>query len=248
MMLSVANPMFAALSNVALFKSTKLHLLNAVAGLAVQMSAACKRMFSALIQTVSLRAAPMDVFLKSMLVVANAPIKSALRRFAAMKPVPLLQATSAVCDPALLPWPLIVVPTRTSSVLPVRLLTVVWLMNAVVNIAQPILACIVLSILLSVMMLQASNVLALLVQLENAAEISARPLHAMLTITWWILTDLALLALLAVNLIVAPQPRAPTTLISAASLVLQVGFLGQTRTQRTSSAWESATLKFAAFL
>jgi len=119
-----------------------------------------------------------------MLVVANAPIKSALRRFAVMKPVPLLQATSAVCDPALVPQPLIVVPTRTSSVLPVKLLTVAWLMNAVVNIAQPTLACVVLSILLSVMMLQVFNVLALLVQLENAAKISARPLHAMLAITW----------------------------------------------------------------
>jgi hypothetical protein len=165
-----------------------------------------------------------------------------------MKLVPLLQATSAVRDPALLAWHLIVVPTRTSSVLPVLLLMVAWLMNAVVNIAQLILACVVLSILLFVMTLQASNVLVLLVQLENAAKISARPLHAMLTTTWGIRTNLALLALLALNLIAAPQPRAPTTLISAASLALQVGFLDQARTQRTSSAWESATLKFAAFL
>jgi len=101
-----------------------------------------------------------------------------------MKPVPLLQATSAVRDPALLAWHLIVVPTRTSSVLPVLLLMGAWLMNVVVNIVQLILACVVLSILLSVMILLASNVLVLLVQLENAAKISARPLHAMLTITW----------------------------------------------------------------
>jgi hypothetical protein len=125
---------------------------------------------------------------------------------------------------------------------------VAWLMNVVVNIAQPILACIVLSILLFVMMLQASNVLALLVLLESAAKISARPLHAMLTITWWILTYHALLALLARNLIAVPQPRAPTTLISVASPALQVGFLDQARTQRISSAMESATHKFAAFL
>jgi len=137
-----------------------------------------------------------------------------------MKLVPLLQATSAVRDPALLAWHLIVVPTRTSSVLPVLLLMVAWLMNAVVNIAQLILACVVLSILLFVMTLQASNVLVLLVQLENAAKISARPLHAMLTTTWWILTNLAPLALLALNLIAAPQPRAPTTLISAVSPAL----------------------------
>jgi len=125
---------------------------------------------------------------------------------------------------------------------------VAWLMNAVVNIAQPIPVCVVLSILLSVVMLQASNVLALLVQLESAAKIFARQLRAMLTITWWILTNLALLALLAPNLIAAPQPRAPTTLISGASPALQVGFPGQARMQRISSAWESATLKFAAFL
>jgi len=247
-MLSAANPMFAALSYVAVFKPTDLHLLHAVVGLAVGMSAACKQTFSASTQTVSFSPAPMDVFLKQTLVLANAPIKNALRPFAAMKPVPLLQATSVVRDPALLTWQLIVVPTRISSVLPVKLLMVAWLMNAVVNIAQPILACVVLSILLCVMIREAVYVLVLLVQLENAAKISARPLHAMLTTTWWILTDLALLALLALNLIAAPQPRAPTMLILAASPALQVGFLVQARTQRTSSAWESATLKFAAFL
>jgi hypothetical protein len=62
-MLSAANPMFAALSNVAIFKLTDLHLLNAVVGLAVGMSAACKWTFSASTQTVSLNPAPMDVFL-----------------------------------------------------------------------------------------------------------------------------------------------------------------------------------------
>jgi hypothetical protein len=240
--------MFAALSNVVIFKPTNLHLLHAVAGLAVGMSAACKRTFSASTQTVSLSPAPMDVLLKQTLVVANAPTKNALRAFAAMKLVPLLQATFAVRDPAFLPWHLIVVPTRMSSVFPVKLLMVAWLMNAVVNIAQPILACVVLSILLSVMIRQAVFVLVLLVQLENAAKISARPLHAMLTTTWGILIKLALLALLALSLIAAPQPRAPTTLIFAALPALQVGFLGQALTQRTSSAWESATLKFAAFL
>jgi len=64
MMLSAANPMFVALSNVATFKPTNLHLLHVVVGLAVWMSAACKWMFSASMQTVSLRAAPVDVFLK----------------------------------------------------------------------------------------------------------------------------------------------------------------------------------------
>lgn len=63
-MLSAANPMFAALSNVAVFKLTNLHLLHAVVGLVVEMSAACKRMFSASTRTVSLSPAPMDVFLK----------------------------------------------------------------------------------------------------------------------------------------------------------------------------------------
>jgi hypothetical protein len=63
-MLSAANPMFAALSHVAVFKLTNLHLLNAVDGLAVGMSAACQWTFSASTQTVSLRVAPMDVLLK----------------------------------------------------------------------------------------------------------------------------------------------------------------------------------------
>jgi hypothetical protein len=65
-------------------------------------------------QTVPLRIAPMDVFPKQMLVPLNAPIKSALRAFAAMKLAPLLQATSAVRDLVLQTWPLIVAQTRMS--------------------------------------------------------------------------------------------------------------------------------------
>lgn len=52
-------------------------------------------------QTVPLRAAPVDVFLKRMLLVSNVPTKSARRVFAVMKPADLLQVLSAVCDLAL---------------------------------------------------------------------------------------------------------------------------------------------------
>jgi hypothetical protein len=125
---------------------------------------------------------------------------------------------------------------------------VAWLMNAVVNIARLILACVALSILLSVRIQQASNVLALVALLENVAKISARLSLVTSTTTWWIRTDLVLLALLAPVLIVALQPLVPTMSILDALPVLQVGFLDQTRTQRTFSARESATSKFAVFL
>jgi len=124
---------------------------------------------------------------------------------------------------------------------------VAWLMNVVVNIAQPILATVALSILLRVGTRQASNVVALPALLGNVAKISARPLPVMLTITWRIRTEHALLALLAPSLIAAPQLRVPTMWISNASPALQVGFLDQAQTQRTFSAWESATSKFAVF-
>jgi len=50
---------------------------------------------------------------------------------------------------------------------------VAWLMNAVVNIAQPIPACVALPILFPVLMVQASNVRALFVLRESVAKISA---------------------------------------------------------------------------